>query len=415
MRPLPFNALSAYAKKPPFPDACCTPAAEAPASALEPARRSRLADLDPNVHCSIVGTCLTTAELRRVVPRYAKHLDRQRATDLEIHHTAVAMSTEGGEVAKELNKALNDRHALAIRRFKAAGSDEELAKLWSEAMASGDVPGAYWALMTHPAGSATLRTRAFGDVHMLSHLVGASNRADIRRLQALEQECTELREQNGHQQARLQDMGARHAQSVERLTQQAIELTTAKAAQIAPASDMLRAALEECERKLAVADARRDEADRNGHAKSEAITALRAELQLAQSTAAIARAEANALEKALENALARDADRPALPSLKDQCIVYVGGRPATASVLEQMVAQAGGELLIHDGGIEDRKSMLATLLPRAQLVVFPVDYVGHNAMQVTRQQCARHGIPCHPLRSASVASFVELMQRLARA
>jgi hypothetical protein len=52
------------------------------------------------------------------------------------------------------------------------------------------------------------------------------------------------------------------------------------------------------------------------------------------------------------------------------------------------------------------------MLPRAQLVVFPVDFISHNAMLVAKQTCARHGIPCHPIRSASVASFVELMQRL---
>jgi hypothetical protein len=52
------------------------------------------------------------------------------------------------------------------------------------------------------------------------------------------------------------------------------------------------------------------------------------------------------------------------------------------------------------------------LLPRAQLVVFPVDCISHNAMHVTRQLAERAGIPCHPLRSASVGSFVDLMRRL---
>jgi hypothetical protein len=78
-----------------------------------------------------------------------------------------------------------------------------------------------------------------------------------------------------------------------------------------------------------------------------------------------------------------------------------------------MVATAGGELLVHDGGIEDRHGMLATMLPRAQMVVFPIDCISHNAMQVAKQACARRGIACHPIRSASVASFVALMQRLA--
>ena len=35
-----------------------------------PARRARLADLDANIHCSIVGTCLSTTELRKLIGRY---------------------------------------------------------------------------------------------------------------------------------------------------------------------------------------------------------------------------------------------------------------------------------------------------------------------------------------------------------
>ena len=49
-------------------------------------------------------------------------------------------------------------------------------------------PGPYWALLTHPTANKDLIGEAFSDVHMLSHLVGAANRADIRRLQELERE-----------------------------------------------------------------------------------------------------------------------------------------------------------------------------------------------------------------------------------
>ena len=34
-----------------------------------PARRSRLMDLDANIHCSIIGTCLSTNELRKLIGR----------------------------------------------------------------------------------------------------------------------------------------------------------------------------------------------------------------------------------------------------------------------------------------------------------------------------------------------------------
>jgi hypothetical protein len=49
-------------------------------------------------------------------------------------------------------------------------------------------PGRYWALLSHAAATETIVKKAFQDVHMLSHLVGAANRADIRRLRELEAE-----------------------------------------------------------------------------------------------------------------------------------------------------------------------------------------------------------------------------------
>src|SRR4051812_29329185 len=54
-----------------------------------PARRARLMDLDANIHCSIIGTCLSTAELRKLIGRYVPQLSGKDATDVEIHHTAV--------------------------------------------------------------------------------------------------------------------------------------------------------------------------------------------------------------------------------------------------------------------------------------------------------------------------------------
>lgn len=105
----------------------------------------------------MIGTCLPTAELRRLIPRYAPYLDRQHASDLEIHHAAVELCQDAGVVAKEVNKALDTRHALAIKQFKSAADDGQLRKLWSDVLASGQVPGAYWALMTHPQVSRELR------------------------------------------------------------------------------------------------------------------------------------------------------------------------------------------------------------------------------------------------------------------
>ena len=147
-------------------------------------RRKRLWELDPTLHCSIIGTCLTQGELREILRRIARSEGLAIATpsDHELHSLGVRLAERRDGPGKLLHKALDRRHAAAIKRFAAARDESSLEAEWQDALAAGAIPGGYWALLTHPCCSKRLVIRAFGEVHMLSHLVGASNRADIRRL-----------------------------------------------------------------------------------------------------------------------------------------------------------------------------------------------------------------------------------------
>ena len=408
---------------------CCTSGVAKPAAQVAakvavhvlpaPARRARLTDLDANIHCSIIGTCLSTTELRKLIGRYVPQLSSKDATDVEIHHTAVNLSTGGGIVAKELNKALDARHALAIKKFRGALDEKALKLLWQEALAQGDVPGAYWALMTHPESTFILRSQAFGEVHMLSHLVGAANRADIRRVAALEEDSVRLKEANTALQSRLNAVNAQLAAVQADRAIQARQLQRQQDFASAPeqlVQDMaqLRAALADREEKLSLHTARRQESEQKLVAQQASHDALQADFHATRDELETARLELAALEIAFEENTCAGGipGKTALPPLAGKCVLYVGGRPGCAERLCKMVATAGGELLVHDGGIEDRHGLLATMLPRAQMVVFPIDCISHNAMHVAKQACARRGIACHPIRSASVASFVALMQKL---
>jgi hypothetical protein len=165
-----------------------TPARET-AAKLAPAskRRTQIWELHQSLHCSIIGTCLSTAELRHILVQL-KISGIQSAGDHELHSSGVALAGKRELGAKLLQKALDRRHERAIKKFAAAGDVEVVGSLWKEALNSGDIPGSYWAVLTHPCTDDGLIKQAFGDVHMLSHLVGAANRADIRRLRQLESE-----------------------------------------------------------------------------------------------------------------------------------------------------------------------------------------------------------------------------------
>ena len=150
-------------------------------------RRRTLFDLSPATHCSILGTCLTLGELRKAVVKIAGENVRDLSNH-EIHTLGVRYAATAGPPSKLLNKILDEKHATTIKRLQKASCEEDLRTAWSQALKDGAIEGAYWAICTHPLASEDLFGSAFGDVHMLSHLVGSANRADVRRLAQLDAE-----------------------------------------------------------------------------------------------------------------------------------------------------------------------------------------------------------------------------------
>ncbi|MFT4067099.1 DUF2325 domain-containing protein [Paraburkholderia sp.] len=404
-------------------DTCCSPVVKATPPNVK--RRARLSELDHHLHCSIIGTCLSTHELRKLVPKFTD-LDRREASDLEIHHAAVELAIEGGACAKALHKLLDERYTGAIRRFEKAADDSGLLKLWDEALKSGDIPPAYWALMTHPLATMPVRQKAFGDLHMLSHLVGAANRADIRRLVALEEENAALKEKIERQQSRLQELSVERDASIGALNEQIVQLRArqlpADAAGLEAELQHLRERLADADQRVTLHTSRREAAEQRVQQEQDAAQALRRSRDQALALLKLVQSECDALERATvdaaeaahgtNNANGIGPRRASLDSVQGKRIVYVGGRPGSNNALKRLVEAAGGELVVHDGGVEDRKGLLAAALPGADIVVFPVDCVDHDSMNTLKRICERHAIDYHPLRTASVASFVELMARL---
>jgi hypothetical protein len=395
------------------PDACCAPPRDKPQGLK---RRPRLAELDAHLHCSIIGTCLTTHELRKLVPKFTQ-LDRQKASDLEIHHAAVELAIEGGAGGKALQKALDERYAGALRRFEKAKDDEALLALWNEALKNGDIPPAYWALMTHPQATLQVRQAAFGELHMLSHLVGAANRADIRRLVALEEENAALQAKLERQQQRLREMSLERDAAIHDLSAQIARLTgrppQASHDELLAQVESLRDALAARDARVALHTSRREAAEQRAAAEEQSARTLRESLERALDLLKVLQDEANALERTLHASPDASASRnDVLDALQGKRIVYVGGRPGSNHAVKRLVEAAGGQMTVHDGGIEDRKGLLAAALPNADMVVFPVDCIDHDSMNRLKRVCERSQVAYYPLRTASVASFVELIARL---
>ena len=66
-------------------------------------------------------------------------------------------------------------------------------------------------------------------------------------------------------------------------------------------------------------------------------------------------------------------------------LLYVGGRAEPGwAICARSASNSAPDFLHHDGGIEDRSGLLAGLVSRADVVMFPVDCVSHEPSAVKR-------------------------------
>lgn len=382
-----------------------------------PARkRARLSELSPGLHCSIIGTCLSTGELRQIMGKVLGR-DLKELNDHEVHTEGVRQAGRADHGGKLLQKALDKRHQPAINRFAKAATAAEVASLWDEAKRAGDIPSGYWALLSHPAATDALVKAAFADVHMLSHLVGAANRADIRRLTALEAEKAVLETKLQKSQTHIQAADATIRQLNTALAA-AVTMRHADAASVETADEVeaLRRLVGDLESRLQKETALRarseERADRMQRREADAVAAR---------LAAEERAEALSEElAALETHLATDPDmeaeeQVALPAMPPglSTLLYVGGRPSQVHRLRDIADRAGISLLHHDGGMEDRPGLLAGLISRADIACFPVDCVSHDAVAAVKRLCRQAAKPYLPLRSVGLGAFMAGLAKLA--
>jgi hypothetical protein len=389
----------------PRPDGRVAPPPAAPV-------RTRIWEFGVNLRCSIIGTCLSAAELRHIVVKVEAAAVAASDHDLHVRGVAMAARREGG--ARLLQKALDRKHHAAIARFAKAKDTAAVLGLWDEAIRQGDIPGAYWATLTHPLTTEDVVKRAFGDIHMLSHLVGAANRADIRRLRQLEEENAALAARLERQQRQLHEGFAARDATIRRLeamlTRRAAERSDAPAAEPedAEATDRL---IRDLDRRLAREIARRERGEQRIETLLAAARAHEAERR--QHMAALV--ELDAAERHLA-ALTRPQATGRPLWLAGMTLLYVGGRANQIPAFRALIEQAGGSFLHHDGGIEQGTGLLPGLVARADRIAFPVDCISHLAVAGIKRLCRQAGKPYAPLRTASLACLLAaLVQMTAQA
>jgi len=383
---------------------------DAPAAPSGGSRRRRVWDLPVLHHCALIGVCLPAATARRLYERL--HRCTTVRDDYEVHVGLVSACRQRGPVAEALQRELDARHALAVRRFAAAKTAETLQAQFHQAAAEGSIGAALWAGLTHPRCDDAVAEAIHRCVHMHQHAAGAMARADVQRS------------------ARLADAHAATQAELERTRERSLQLQAEKAAQLDRAEAQLlrlradvmardstiaalRHDLDELQRAAPDLPARRKLAARVGELEQRnrllARELAEARQQLAEKPAAgrtAVPAPPAPAPAATPAAAPAEAPVPAeAASLEATAVLCVGGRDRAVAVYRDLVEQRGGRFLHHDGGREDNTHLLAVSLAAADLVVCQAGCISHNAYWLVKDHCKRTGKRCIYLERPSAAGF----------
>lgn len=392
-----------------------------------PARKShKLWELKRELHCPVIGTCLDIDAWRRLAR--ARGFAVEDLSDYEVHVHFVGACGERNASSLAAQKALDRAHKSLLRRFARARSREELQVLWQQILDEGEIPGGFWALVTHPLCDSGLTNRAYEEIHMLSHQIGAGQRADLKKLQDTRLAIQRLRkestdQQHRHQQA-IDNRERRLAAQQDQLATTLEQLRVAKAREAHLKTRLDRLEGTKVEERLA-------DFEKRVRIAEEGAERLRAEVGIWKEACELANKRANAWEReSLEQSAQREAlERLLIPNAStcDGCtaaesltcpnlcgrrILCVGGRSHVIEHYREIVARCNGEFEHHDGGLEDKPQRLNAMLSSADVVICAIDSVSHDAYNRSKRFCKRSSKPCVLLRSSGVSTFARALEQV---
>ena len=394
--------------------------------------RKKLWQLEKAFHCSVIGTCLTLAELRLISEKFHVIVEGDM-TDYKLHSIFVNSAGIATPPIRYIQKLLDKKFCHQIKHYSKARTSEEFEQLWVNSLGSGDVAAAFWALITNPRLDEEMLQRVTGEVHMLSHISGASTRKDIKvlgklkeqkqianeayskstssmacRLRKKEAEINQLKENDTQQKEKIQalEKAKKRLDELEKEgLQSQLELKvnnlTNQLYTTLSRANLANNRVSELELEINVA------ADRHKMLE-QAANESREELMAVEST----------LSRLLNNHCSNNCDKSDTPecplsNLKGLNILYVGGRASQCSFFKALVEQHNGSFLYHDGGKEDSKARLANILAQADAVLCPTDCVSHDAYYRIKKHCENQAKQMIMIPHASLSSFAKGLGEIA--
>lgn len=392
--------------------------------------RHKLWEISNKLHCPLIGTCLDARELRQLARKAGVQADG-KLSDYEVHVSFVSAADEKNVLSLVTHKALERKYATQVKRFTRAKTTADLVSLWSDAVTRGEVPSALWATLTHPRCDDALKARAFEEVHMLSHQIGAGQRADLKRLSEAESELSTLQRDFDAMQRRMRRQLDDREQQLLELQSQLNDVIRRHRATSASETH-LRHVLTELQQRDSQQQADRLLSDLTVRdlelaAVRQDLTVMQRELhdarqciaELDTENAAL-RTECQAMERFIAQSISAcdsctNSECDGNPDLLGRRVLCVGGRNRLIEHYRELVVRCNGCFEHYDGGIEDNRQRLDALLASADAVVCATDTVSHDAYYRLKRFCKRSDKPHVFLRSSGLSSFTRALYDVAGA
>jgi hypothetical protein len=297
---------------------------------------------------------------------------------------------------------------------------------WKSVLNSGDLVGTFWAIVTHPETNFDMRRDIYGDIHMLSHLSGASNRVDLKRLNQIERELIQFTREVSFEQTknyRLKNENLQLKKTINDLENAASDLKQQLSAlqadnmmlvqlQNTKKYQTLNLQLEKLNRQINVQAREINNEQKNREESDYLVVQLKKQQLTNTSEISIYKEEVIYLQSLLNQQKKNDYCQFKKKNLCGQCILYVGGRKNLVPYYRELIEENAGVFLHHDGGQEKNTQDLSHLLSRADIVLFPSDCISHDAYWKIKRSCKKQHKPYEYLNSPGLCSLSSVLDKL---
>ncbi|PIE65358.1 MAG: hypothetical protein CSA26_03270 [Desulfobacterales bacterium] len=402
-------------------------------------KRRKIWELPSGFHCSVVGTCLKRSELKKIARKKVFGIDADQ-NDFKIHSSLVNLSANRSEESRALQRLLDRKFQTTVMKFSRLTNDEALETEWQNHLEKGMIPGAYWALVTHPHIGRDLMATIYGEVHMIGHGFFSEYQKDQGQLHELRNRCNSITEvleserrthltekerfQDDFESLRVELEGYKSVAAENRELARKLkdlrensrgDVLSIKVKKLKEEVNDLAETNNVLTRQLELAE-RRIEGNRELYETAErTIAELQMKIDCLLMEKNDLQDELTSMESALLSKLTDSDECPHCegcdsegcpgPDLCGRRVLYVGGHHKMIPHYRQMVEKFGGRFTHHDGGKEASRTILPKLLSNADVVLCPIDCVSHYACNCVKQICKRDQKPFVMMRSSGLSSL----------